>query len=194
MNEYVKQHIEAIVIGASAGGVKALATILKNLPAGFRLPIVVVLHLPEDHESKLAEIFEQHVSMRVQQAEDKQKIQNGTLYFACAGYHLSIERNRHFSLSVEDPVNYARPSIDILMQSAADTYGAALAGILLTGANHDGAEGLAAIKSAGGLTIVQDPEEAEISTMPRAAIRCSKPDLIFPLEKIHALIAKLGNL
>ena len=191
MKSYDKRHIRAIVIGASAGGIKALVTILKRLPAEFRLPIVVVLHLPEQPESKLVSIFQQHVSMRVQQAEDKEKIQGGTLYFACAGYHLSIERNLHFSLSVEDPVNYARPSIDVLMQSAADAYGNGLAGILLTGANHDGAQGLAAIKNSGGLTIVQDPQEAEISTMPRAAINCSQPDLILSLQEIHTLIVEL---
>jgi two-component system chemotaxis response regulator CheB len=169
-------------------------TVLKNLPENFRLPIVVVLHLPEGHDSKLVSIFEQTVFMRVRQAEDKEKIQSGTLYFAGSGYHLSIEKNHHFSLSIEDPVNYARPSIDILMQSAADAYGAGLAGIVLTGANQDGAEGLATIKNAGGLTIVQDPEDAEVPIMPRAAIHCSKPDLILSLQEIHALIIELEKL
>ncbi|RYZ45486.1 MAG: chemotaxis protein CheB, partial [Sphingobacteriales bacterium] len=152
---------EAIVIGASAGGIRALLSILPLLPKNFRLPIIIVLHMPDIFESKLAEIFQQHLSMPVHQAQDKETIDAGHLYFAPPGYHLSIEMDRSFSLSCEEPLHYSRPAIDMLMNSAADAYGNKLVGVLLTGASHDGAQGLSAIKSAGGITIVQDPEDAE---------------------------------
>lgn len=185
--------IAAIAIGASAGGVDALLKILGGLPASYRLPIFVVLHMRDDRESRLAEVFAQHVRTPVRQAQDKEEIAAGVLYFAAPGYHLSVEQDRSFSLSGEDPVHYSRPAIDILMSSAADVYGSALAGFLLTGANQDGAEGLASIHQAGGLTVVQDPKEAQISIMPQAAIDRCQPDLILPLLDMHALLMKLGT-
>ncbi len=188
-----EKKIAAIAIGASAGGVDALLRILGGLPANYRLPIFVVLHMRDDRESRLAEVFEQHVRIPVRQAKDKEEIEAGVLYFAVPGYHLSVEQDRSFSLSGEDPVHYSRPAIDILMSSAADVYGSTLAGVLLTGANHDGAQGLISIHQAGGLTVVQDPQEAQISTMPRAAIDLCHPDLILPLRDIHTLLMKLGT-
>ena len=189
-NEH-KTSIQAIVIGASAGGISALLQVLKPLPQNYRLPIIIVLHLPNDRDSKLAAVFQHHLAMQVQQARDKEWIKPGVIYIAGSGYHLSVEKNFSFSLSVEDPESYARPSIDILMQSAADAYGKALAGVLLTGANHDGAAGLASIKAAGGLCIVQDPDEAEVPIMPRAAISISKPDFVLTLNEIHPLLRNL---
>lgn len=189
-----KQHdykIDAIVIGASAGGIRALLKILSPLPVTYQLPIIVVLHLPHDRESKLIDVFQYHCALQVREAQDKEPIKAGTLYFAGTGYHLSIEHDYSFSLSCEEPVSYARPAIDILMQSAADAYGPRLAGFLLTGANHDGADGLACIKAAGGLTVVQDPNEAEIPVMPQAAINCSEPDMILCLDDIHTLLINL---
>lgn len=186
-----QRKLEAIVVGTSAGGIKALLSILPHLPTTFRLPIVVVLHLSDKHESKLAEIFQHHCAMPVRQAQDKERIAAGTLYFAAPGYHLSIERDRSFSLSCEEAVHYARPSIDILMQSAADAYGAGLAGVLLTGANQDGAAGLASIQLAGGLTIVQNPATAEISIMPQAALDIFHPDMILSLPEILRLLIDL---
>lgn len=190
----LKQHnhkISAIVIGASAGGIRALLKILSPLPVTYQLPIVVVLHLPHDRDSKLIDVFQYHSALPVREAQDKEHIKAGTLYFAGTGYHLSIEHDHSFSLSCEEPVSYARPAIDVLMQSAADAYGPRLAGFLLTGANHDGADGLARIKAAGGLTVVQDPNEAEISVMPQAAINCCEPDMILSLHDIHALLLQL---
>ncbi len=192
----LKQHnhkISAIVIGASAGGIRALLKILSPLPVTYRLPIVVVLHLPHDRESKLLDVFQYHCALPVREAQDKEQIKAGTLYFAGTGYHLSIERDRSFSLSCEEPVSYARPAIDVLMQSAADAYGPRLAGFLLTGANHDGAKGMACIKEAGGLTVVQDPNEAEIAVMPQAAINCCEPDMILSLHDIHTLLVDLES-
>ena len=187
------RRIEAVVIGASAGGFEALLAILKGLPATYPMPLVVVLHLPESHESKLAELFGYRLSLQVREARDKESLAPGVLYFAPSGYHLSIEADRSFSLSCEERVSYARPSIDVLFASASDAYGKSLAGILLTGANYDGATGLAGMQVAGGLTIVQDPASAEVATMPEAALRKMKPDLILPLAGIHAALLRLGE-
>ncbi|MES2192245.1 MAG: chemotaxis protein CheB [Pseudomonadota bacterium] len=183
-----QRRFEAIVIGASAGGVNALLGLLSALPPGFRLPVVTVLHLPGDRESRLAEIFQHRSALAVREATDKASIEPATLYFAGAGYHLSIEQDRSFSLSCEAPVHFSRPSIDLLMESAADVYGDRLVGILLTGANYDGAAGLARIRERGGLTVVQDPAEAQVATMPEAAIRKLQPDLILRLDAIRELI------
>lgn len=180
--------IEAIVIGASAGGIKALLHLLTGLPANFPVPIVIVVHMPETRESRLADVFQHHMTIKVSTAEDKQPIRPGTVYFAGPRYHLSIESDRSFSISCEEPVHYSRPSIDFLMCSAADAYGAALAGILLTGANQDGAEGMAHIHNLGGLTVIQDPNDAEIATMPQSALDLFTPDFILPLRNIQALL------
>ncbi len=185
--------VEAVVIGASAGGVHALLSLLSGLPAHFSLPIIAVLHLPKERDSRLADVFQQRLGMTVREAADKETIAPATLYFAGSGYHLSIESDRTFSLSCEEPVNYSRPSIDVLMESAADAYGAGLAGVLLTGANFDGAAGLARIKQRGGLTAVQDPAEAQVATMPQAAIRKLKPNLILTLDGIRQLLIQLDH-
>lgn len=186
--------IEAVVIGASAGGVDALMTLLPGLPPTFGLPIVVVLHLPEGRPSLLAHIFGLRLSMPVREASDKENIAPSTVYFAPPGYHLSVEQDRSFSLSCEAPVHFSRPSIDLLMESAADAYGPALAGILLTGANFDGAAGLAKIKERGGYTIVQNPAQAQVATMPQAALRQHTPDLILDLQDIRSLLPQLEKL
>lgn len=186
-----KRKIEAIVIGASAGGIKALLGILGNLPLHFPVPIIIVVHMPEARESRLAEVFQHHMAIKVMMAEDKSRIIPGRVYFAGPSYHLSIERDRSFSVSCEEPIHYSRPSIDILMASAADAYGASLAGILLTGANQDGAQGMARIHEVGGLTVIQDPSEAEISVMPQSALDLFAPDFVFSLREIQTLILRL---
>ena len=185
--------IEAVVIGASAGGFEALLAVLKGLPPTYPMPLVAVLHLPENHESRLPELFGYRLELQVREARDKESLAPGVLYFAPSGYHLQVETDRSFSLSCEDRVNYARPSIDVLFETAADAYGKSLAGILLTGANYDGAAGLAGMKVAGALTIVQDPATAEVPTMPEAAIRRMAPDLVLPLAQIHSLLQRLGE-
>jgi two-component system chemotaxis response regulator CheB len=187
------RRIEAVVIGASAGGFEALLAVLKGLPASYPMPLVVVLHLPENHDSRLADLFGLRLPLQAREARDKESLAAGTVYFAPSGYHLSIENDRSFSLSCEDRVSYARPSIDVLFASAADAYGKSLAGILLTGANYDGAAGLAGMRLAGALTIVQDPATAEVSTMPEAALRRMTPDLILPLAEINSLLHRLGQ-
>ena len=189
----VRRRIEAVVIGASAGGFEAMLAVLKGLPAGYPMPLVAVLHLPDNHDSRLAELFGYRLALRVREARDKEAIEPGTLYFAPSGYHLLVETDRSFSFSCEDRVNYARPSIDVLFDTAAAAWGKSLAGILLTGANYDGAAGLAGMRVAGALTIVQDPATAEVPTMPEAALRAMTPDLILPLAEIHSLLCRLGD-
>lgn len=188
------RQIDAVVIGASAGGIDALMTLLMGLPAGWRLPIVTVLHLPEGRESRLAEVFAPRLTIPVREAEDKRPLAPGTLHFAPPGYHLSIERDRSFSLSCEPPVLFSRPSIDVLMSSAADAYASALAGLLLTGANEDGARGMANIHAQGGFTAVQDPAEAHVPTMPRAALASHTPDVVLPLTELRSLLLRLDSL
>ncbi|MHA6139368.1 chemotaxis protein CheB [Pseudomonas mohnii] len=186
--------IEAIVIGASAGGVQALLNILTPLREGFGLPIVVVLHLPDERRSHLAEVFARRVALPVLEASDKCRIEAGTLYFATPGYHLSVEQDRSFSLSLEDRVHYSRPAIDYLFESAADAYGPKLAAVLLTGANRDGAHGLAQVKRRGGLTVVQDPDEAQVATMPLAALDIHQPDHILTIRGIGRLLVELEQI
>jgi two-component system chemotaxis response regulator CheB len=185
--------VEAIVIGTSAGGIDALMAILPRLPASFRLPIAVVVHLARERESRLAEVFRNHMAIPVHEAADKEDIRGGTLYFAPTDYHLAIERDRSFSLSGEPPLHFSRPAIDILMESAAAAYGPALAGILLTGANDDGARGMQTIQQYGGLTIVQDPNEAQIAVMPKAALSIMQPDSILSLQEIQTLLLNLDK-
>ncbi len=186
--------IEAIVIGASAGGVEALLTVFGELPAGFGLPIIAVLHLPDERRSQLAEVFARRVALPVREVQDKQPIVPGTLYFAAPGYHVSVEHDLSLSLSQEEPVHYSRPAIDYLFESAADVYQQRLAAILLTGANQDGARGLSQVKQSGGLTIIQDPDEAQVATMPRAALELFQPDCILPLHGIGRLLVELEHI
>lgn len=167
--------------------------LFRSLPQRYQLPIIAILHMREMRESKLADLFQHYVSIKVKEAQDKETIRNNTLYFAGPGYHLSIEQSREFSLSCEPPVHFSRPAIDFLMESAADTYGERLAGILLTGANEDGAVGLQKIKHAGGLTVVQDPQEAMADYMPLAAIKLAAPHLVLGLRDIQQFLIALGE-
>lgn len=187
------RRIELVVIGGSAGGVDALIGLLPTIPPDYRSSVVCILHVPADRDSRLAELFELRAALPVREARDKEPLEPGVIYFAGSGYHLSVERDRCFSLSCEPPVQFARPAIDVLMESAADAYGPLLAGILLTGANHDGAEGMCRIRERGGLTVVQDPIEAQASAMPEEAIRRCAPDLVLPLSGIRALLPMLRN-
>ncbi|NIF27054.1 chemotaxis protein CheB [Pantoea sp. Tr-811] len=183
--------VRAVVIGASAGGVTALFTVLGSLPEHFAIPVLCVLHLPDDRHSQLAEVLERRLHRPVRQAADKQVISAGQVYVAGPGYHLSVETDFSLSLSQEEPVHFSRPAIDYLFTSAADAYGAGLLGILLTGANEDGAEGLAYIKNSGGRTVVQDPRDAQVALMPEAALALHQPDLILSLSGIGQLLATL---
>jgi two-component system, chemotaxis family, protein-glutamate methylesterase/glutaminase len=161
---------EAVVIGASAGALDALSVILPALPPEFRLPLMIVVHVPPDKRSVLADLFRAKCRIAVREVEDKEPIAGGSAFFAPPDYHLLIEADRTLSLSTEEPVLFSRPSIDVLFESAAEVYGPALIAIVLSGANHDGARGLKTVAAAGGTAIVQNPEEAFAPTMPEAAL------------------------
>ncbi|WP_296257433.1 MULTISPECIES: chemotaxis protein CheB [unclassified Pseudomonas] len=186
--------VDAIVVGASAGGVEALLKIFRPLRRGFTLPIIAVLHLPDERRSLLADVFNAQLAIPVKEADDKEAIVPGTLYFAAPGYHLSVEADRTLSFSQEERVFHSRPSIDILFESAADAYETKLAGVLLTGANNDGARGMARIKEYGGLTVVQDPAQALARTMPDAALALHTPDFLLPLPDIALLLVELERI
>ena len=180
---------ELIVIGASLGGLKAIKKVLAALPKEFRLPIVVAQHREKGSDGTLRELMQEMVSLPVQEVEDKQPILPGCVYLAPPDYHVLVEKG-HFALSTEGAVSYARPSVDALFESAADAYAERVVGVILTGRNQDGTEGLGAIKRRGGLTIVQDPHTAEASSMPEAAAAIP-PDRILSLEAIGSFLAGL---
>ena len=163
-------HPAAVVIGASAGAIDALGAILPALPADYPLPVLVVVHVPAHRQSMLAELFGGRCALTVKEAEDKESVLPGTIYFAPSDYHLLVEPDFTLSLSSDEPILFSRPAIDVLFQSAADAYGDGLTGIILTGANSDGAEGLRAVLASGGTGFVQDPESAQGAAMPRAAL------------------------
>lgn len=185
--------IEALMIGASAGGVSALISLLGELPADYRLPVVVLLHLPDDRHSELAHVLQRRLALQVKEAEGGELLQPGWVYVAPPGYHLLVERERSFSLSREAPLHHSRPSIDVLFDTAADAYGAGLAAVLLTGANHDGAAGLATVKARGGMTLVQDPHDAQVPTMPEAALALHTPDHVLALPQLSTLLKELDK-
>lgn len=182
---------EAVVVGASAGALEALSAILPLLPASFRAPILVVVHLPPDKRSVMAELFRAKCNLRVEEAEDKQPIEPGTIYFAPPDYHLLVEFGKTVSLSSDEPVLFSRPSIDVLFESAADAYGPLLVAIVLTGANHDGAKGLQAVGAAGGLALVQDPLTAFAPTMPEAAIKMCPAAHVMSLAAIAEFLKEV---
>jgi two-component system, chemotaxis family, protein-glutamate methylesterase/glutaminase len=179
-----KRAYEAIVIGTSAGGLEALSKVLPLLKADLPVPVFVVQHISPSSDSYLVNYFNKMCKLRVKESEDKELIKPGTVYFAPPDYHLLIEENRSISLSNAEKINYSRPSIDVTFETAIWAYGARLIGIIMTGANWDGAAGLSQIKEAGGYTIVENPKTSLVSRMPEAAIAKSKPNLILNLEDI----------
>lgn len=183
---------EIVVVGASMGGLKALQVLLSGLPAEFSLPVVIVQHRGKDIETGLCEFLARSSHVPVTEPEDKEPVVPGHAYLAPRDYHLLIESGS-FALSTDAPVSFARPSIDVLFESAADEYQDRAIGVILTGANHDGARGLAAIKAQGGLTLVEDPVTAACREMPDAAINLTKVDGILPLQEMAAKLQKLSN-
>jgi two-component system chemotaxis response regulator CheB len=183
--------IGAVAIGASAGGIQALSVLLPALPAKAAVAVFIVLHLPRDRPSLLAEVFSRKCLLDVREAQDKEPVIAGTVYFAPANYHLLLDHGPQLALSVDDLVHHSRPSIDVLFESAAEVYGNRLLGIILSGANEDGAQGLAAVHDAGGLTVVQTPETAQSPQMVLSALNLRRPDHVLPLEEIAALLGAL---
>lgn len=184
--------VSAVAIGASAGAVQALLHILPPLPATLPVPVMIVVHVPANRSNALVSLFEARCQLTVKEAEDKELANPGTIYFAPADYHLLVERDGTLALSIDEPVNYSRPAIDVLLESAADAFGQGLVGIVLTGANQDGAAGLCAVAAAGGIAIVQDPQSAASPAMPAAALaRC--PDArVETLDGITTFLVNLG--
>ena len=185
--------IEAIAIGASAGGVEALSTLLSALPKPFVPAIIVVMHIPADRPSALAQVFSARCRLPVREALDKEPVEAGTVYLAPPDYHLLLERDRILSLSCDPPVAFSRPSIDVMFESAAYAYGDRLLGIVLSGANSDGAAGLATIRREGGRAWVQRPADAMASAMPAAAIERAGADLVLSLPDMSERLAHLRS-
>ena len=182
---------QLVAVGTSLGGLNALAELLKTLPETMPVPIVVVQHRSPSSDSGLAALLQEYTALTVEEAEDKQPMSSGTVYLAPPDYHLLIEERGLLALSTDAPVRSARPSIDVLFETAADAYGPAVVGVLLTGASAAGAEGLAAIKARGGRAIVQDPATAECATMPAAGISATAVDYVLPLEAIGGHLVSL---
>lgn len=174
----------ALAIGASAGGFQALSRLLPALPAGFPIPVLIVMHVPPRKENALVELFGKKCALLVKEAEDKEPLVAGTIYFAPPDYHLLVEAGHSIALSSDETVNHSRPAIDVLFETAADAFGPALTAIVLTGANHDGAAGLKAVAEAGGVAIVEDPKTAEVPTMPAAALAACPSAKAMPLDQI----------
>jgi two-component system, chemotaxis family, protein-glutamate methylesterase/glutaminase len=192
--EEASRTYELIVIGCSMGGMQALQIVFGALPKNFPLPIAVVQHRYRTSNEGLPAFLRRHTPLQVVDTTDKEWIKPGTIYLAPANYHLLVQREQErgeLSLSVDEAVAYSRPSIDVLFESAADAYRSAVIGVVLTGANADGARGAKRIKNRGGFVLVQDPATAESPAMPQAAIDATRVDRILPLDRIGPFLVEL---
>ena len=184
-------YYEAIVIGVSSGGMNALKFLFSALPVDFSIPIIIVQHIGPHSDNQWIKLLNNNSKLSIKEADEKEKIENGKVYIAPPNYHLLIEKDKTFSLTIDERVNYSRPSIDVLFESAAEVYKNKLIGVILTGSNNDGTNGLKRIKEYGGLTIVQDPATAESSYMPASAIAVVQINYILSLEDIMKLLIKI---
>src|SRR5690606_19542524 len=189
--------VKAMVVGTSAGGIEALGLLLPALPANCRAAVLIVVHMPRQRPSLLKDLFSGRCALPVMQAEDKQPVEPGTICFAPPDYHLLVDCAEDgaptLALSVDEPVHYSRPSIDVLFESAAECWGASLMGVILTGANDDGVRGLGAVARAGGISVVQDPAEALAETLPAGAVRSGLAQHVLPLAGIRDLFEQVGR-
>lgn len=184
---------EAIVIGVSSGGMNAMKIMFFHLPKNFSTPIIIVQHIGARSDSYFIKLLNKQSKVSIKEADEKEKIERGNIYIAPPNYHLMIESDATFSLTIDERVNYARPSIDVLFESAAIAYKDKLIGVILTGSSSDGSLGLKKIKEYGGVTIAQDPKTAESAYMPAAAIAVVQMDFILSLEEIIKLLIKIDN-
>lgn len=184
---------EAIVIGVSSGGMSAMKILFSVLPKDFEIPIIIVQHVSSNSNNQWIELLNEKSDLTIKEADEKEKIENSTVYIAPANYHLLIEKNKTFSLTIDERVNYARPSIDVLFESAAEVYKDKLIGVILTGSNNDGTNGIKRIKENGGFVIIQDPATAESSYMPASAMAAVKPDAVLSLEEIIGLLINIDE-
>lgn len=181
----------AVTIGVSAGGMEALSEVLPAFPENYGLAVVIVQHVHPQSNGYFVRYFEERCRLPVKTADEKEAIEPGRVYIAPPNYHLLVEADRTFSLSVDPAVNYARPSIDVFFETAAEAFGPELCGVILTGANTDGSNGLRAVREKGGITVVQDPDTAEVPAMPRAALKATEVDHVLPLERIGPFLSSL---
>lgn len=188
----VVNFVEAIVLGASAGGLNAMIGLFSKLPADLPVPIMVVQHTRPDEDSLLPELIGAGTRLNVVEAEDKIEIKPGNIYIAPPNYHLLVEDKHTIALSTEERVNYSRPSIDLLFESAVRVYLSKLVGIILTGANDDGSRGISMIARAGGITIAQSPKSAEFKVMPQAAINTGDVKFVLDIDKMAKFIIELS--
>lgn len=182
---------DAIAIGVSFGGLKALSMVLAHLDGLLPVPVLVVQHHDPQADDFLARYLDGLSGLQVKEAEEKERLCPGVVYIAPANYHLLVEEDWSLTLSVDAKVNFSRPSIDVLFESCADVFGPRLIGVVLTGANHDGSQGLRLIKEYGGLAVVQDPLEAEAPVMPRAALAVTEVDHVVSLAQLAPLLNQL---
>ena len=189
----LRDTIDGVAIGTSAGGIDALSVLLPALPPTLQAAVFVVIHLPRERRSLLVDVFQPKCVVPVREALDKDVVEPGTVYFAPPDYHLLIDRGPQLALSADDLVNFSRPSVDVLFESAADVYGDRLLGIILTGASNDGALGLDAVRRAGGRTAVQRPDTAQVPAMVESALQRGPVDYVLTLDEIAALLRTLDG-
>ncbi|MDF5717267.1 MAG: chemotaxis protein CheB [Rhizonema sp. NSF051] len=188
---------QLIVIGTSFGGLHALQILLPGLPKTFPVPVAIVQHRHKTSDNSLSLLLQHYSNLIVKEVQDKEEILPGCVYLAPADYHLLVETKdetasySYFALSTDAPVTYARPSIDVLFETTADGYADKAIAVILTGANHDGAQGLARIKARGGKTVVEEPSTAACATMPKAAIATGAVDKILHLQDIAPFLVKI---
>ena len=185
--------VEAVVIGGSAGSVELLLKILPQLPADFAPAVLVCIHAAANTTQGLVALLAERTELPVSEAEDKQWVEPGQICLAPGGYHLLVERDRSLSLSLDPPILHARPSIDVLFESAADCYQNRLVSLLLTGASADGARGSLRVRQQGGRVLVQEPASAAVATMPQALLALLKPDAILHPNEMAPLLSRLGS-
>lgn len=184
---------DLVVVGASLGGLAALQTLLSGLPDGFAVPIAIAQHRRPDNGSRLVELLAKKTPLRVREPDDKEAMEPGTVYVAPADYHLLVERPGAFALTVDEPVVFARPSIDVLFESAAEAYGRRLAAVLLTASSDDGAAGMAAVAAGGGATVVEDPASAASPVAVLAALARTRVQHVLPVAEIGPLLGGLAG-
>jgi len=184
---------KAVVMGVSTGGVKALKYIFENLPADFPLPILVVSHILPEADNGLATLLDSVSALNVKEADEGEPLCSGTVYLAPPNYHLLVDSANSLELSVDPPVNFARPSVDVLFESASLVFGSSLVAVIMTGAGNDGSQGVMAVKGAGGVVIVQNPEDAEMDGMPKSALNAVEPDFILCLIDVPRILQELAG-
>lgn len=187
------KHPKLLLIGGSAGSLQVIISMLAAMGKDYPLPVLVVIHRNPLFESSLEELLSHRTNRVIKEVEEKEVILPGKVYLCPADYHVLVERDHSFSLDYSERVNYSRPSIDVTFSAAADAYREGVIGVLLSGGNADGVHGMEDIKARGGLTIVQDPQTAEVPYMPQQVLLHMKADLVVAAEELPRLIKSLGH-